>query len=165
MPAIPRLPRRRRMTSLARLRRHLQQFGPYLSVILLTVPFAFAEPVKIVALYVIGKGSWLTGAAMLITAYAISIYIVERLISGSQTEDDDHPMVRHTVELVCQNARRCLELVLPSEQRSIQISTEAVMAKAINAVRSLSDCFCARLPFGPSKWRARLVGLPAVMIL
>ena len=79
MPAIPRSPRRRPMTYVARLRRHLQQFGSYLSVILLTVPFAFAEPVKIVALYVIGKGSWLTGAAMLITAYAISIYIVERL--------------------------------------------------------------------------------------
>ena len=79
MPAITRSPRRRRMTYLARLRRYLQQMGPYLSVILLTVPFAFAEPVKIVALYVIGKGSWVTGGAMLITAYAISVCIVERL--------------------------------------------------------------------------------------
>ena len=79
MPAITRSPRRQRMTGLARLRRYLQQIGPNLSLILLTVPFAFAEPVKIVALYVIGKGSWLTGAAMLIAAYAISIYIVERL--------------------------------------------------------------------------------------
>ena len=67
------------MTYVARLRRRLQQTAPYLSIVMLTVPFAFAEPVKIAALYVIGKGSWLTGIMMLITAYAISIYIVERL--------------------------------------------------------------------------------------
>ncbi len=79
MPVIPRAPVRRRMTYLARSRRHLQKLSPYLSVILLTVPFAFAEPVKVAALYVIGKGSWLTGSIMLVTAYAVSIFIVERL--------------------------------------------------------------------------------------
>ena len=37
------------------------------------------EPLKIVALVVIGKGNWLSGAMTIVAAYATSLLIVERL--------------------------------------------------------------------------------------
>jgi hypothetical protein len=46
---------RREMTALARLRRSIQQLGPYQSLALLIVPVGLVEPLKIVALFVAGK--------------------------------------------------------------------------------------------------------------
>ena len=79
MPGLARSRRRRRMTYLSRSRRYLQALSPYLSIMLLTVPLVFVEPVKLVAVYVAGTGRWITGSIMLIAAYAISIYFIERL--------------------------------------------------------------------------------------
>ena len=57
----------------------MQALSPYLSVIVLTIPLVFVEPVKIAAVYVAGTGHWVMGSVMLIAAYAISIYFIERL--------------------------------------------------------------------------------------
>jgi hypothetical protein len=67
------------MTFLARGRRALQQISPYLSLLLLLVPLLLVEPLKLVALVVVGDGHWLTGTAMLVAAYAASLLVVERL--------------------------------------------------------------------------------------
>jgi hypothetical protein len=67
------------MTFLARTRRRLQGIGPYLSVVLLLLPLLLVEPLKVVALFVAGKGHWLTGTGMLVAAYAASLLVVERL--------------------------------------------------------------------------------------
>ena len=67
------------MTALARMRRRIQQLGPYQSLALLVVPTSLVEPLKIVALFVAGKGHWLSSTAMIIGAYAVSLLIVERL--------------------------------------------------------------------------------------
>ncbi len=67
------------MTYLSRSRRYLQALSPYLSVVVLTIPLVFVEPIKLVAVYVAGTGRWVTGSIMLIAAYAISIYFIERL--------------------------------------------------------------------------------------
>jgi hypothetical protein len=67
------------MTALARLRRRIQQLGPYQSLALLIVPVGLVEPLKIVALFVGGKGHWLSGTAMIIGAYVLSLFFVERL--------------------------------------------------------------------------------------
>ena len=79
MPLLIRTRARREMTALARVRRRIQQLGPYQSLALLVVPTGLAEPLKIVALFVAGKGHWLTSRAMIIGAYAVSLLIVERL--------------------------------------------------------------------------------------
>jgi hypothetical protein len=79
MPLIARTRARREMTALARLRRRIQQLGPYQSLALLIVPVVFVEPLKIVALFVGGKGHWLSGTAMIIGAYVLSLFFVERL--------------------------------------------------------------------------------------
>lgn len=67
------------MTLLSGVRRRIQKMGPYLSLALLALPLTLVEPLKIVALYVVGKGHWITGTAMIIGAYAVSLLLVERL--------------------------------------------------------------------------------------
>jgi hypothetical protein len=79
MPAHLRTTRRRRMTVLAIARRRIQKLSPYSSLLLLSVPVLLVEPLKIVAVFVAGKGHWLTGTGMIIGAYAVSLFFVERL--------------------------------------------------------------------------------------
>ena len=67
------------MTLLARIRRRLQKTSPYGSLVLLLIPLLLVEPLKLVAVIVAGKGHWLTGTGMLVTAYAASLLVVERL--------------------------------------------------------------------------------------
>jgi hypothetical protein len=79
MPVIARIRRQRRMTMLAGTRRRIQKLGPYPSFVLMLVPLLLVEPFKLVALFAVGKGHWLTGTGMLIGAYAVSLLLVERL--------------------------------------------------------------------------------------
>ena len=79
MPLVGRPKIRREMTTLSRLRRRIQQLGPYPSLLLLIAPLAVVEPAKFLALLVAGKGHWLSGTAMIVVAYAASLFIVERL--------------------------------------------------------------------------------------
>jgi hypothetical protein len=79
MPLIARIRPRRGMTFLARTRRRLQKMSPYLSLVLLLVPLLMVEPLKLVAVFIAGKGHWLTGTGMLVGAYAVSLLFVERL--------------------------------------------------------------------------------------
>ena len=71
--------RPRRLTPLASARRRIQQLGPYQSLGLMLLPIVLVEPLKIVALFVAGKGHWLSGTGILIAAYLVSLFIVERL--------------------------------------------------------------------------------------
>ena len=69
----------RKLQPWARFRRWVQQLGPCQSLLLLVVPLATVEPLKIVALVVAGKGHWLSGAMTIVAAYAMSLLVVERL--------------------------------------------------------------------------------------
>jgi hypothetical protein len=79
MPGPFRARRRRKMTVLAGARRWIQKLSPYTSMALLAVPLILVEPLKMVALFVAGKGHWLAGTWMIVAAYAGSLLIVERL--------------------------------------------------------------------------------------
>jgi hypothetical protein len=61
------------------LKRYIQTLGPYRSLALLAVPTATVEPLKLVAVGIAGAGHWITGAAMIIACYALSLIVVERL--------------------------------------------------------------------------------------
>jgi hypothetical protein len=67
------------MTLVAGVRRRIQRLGPYQSLVLLAVPVALVEPLKLASLFVAGEGHWLTGTGMIVAAYAVSLLIVERL--------------------------------------------------------------------------------------
>ncbi|MBU6462869.1 MAG: hypothetical protein KGL35_21785 [Bradyrhizobium sp.] len=45
----------------------------------MAVPACVVEPLKLVALAVAGDGHWYTGVAMVIAAYVVSLFVVERL--------------------------------------------------------------------------------------
>jgi hypothetical protein len=79
MPLFARDRAQRRITVLAWSRRRIQQLGPYQSLALLIVPVSLVEPLKIVALFIGGSGHWLSGTAMIVAAYAVSLFFIERL--------------------------------------------------------------------------------------
>jgi hypothetical protein len=64
-----------------KVRRFVEGLGPYQSLALLLVPAAIVEPLKLVAVAVAGDGHWITGTAMIVFAYAVSLFVVERLFA------------------------------------------------------------------------------------
>jgi hypothetical protein len=63
----------------SRLRRIIEGLGPYQSLVLLAIPTALVEPLKLIAVAVAGDGHWITGTVMIIAAYAASLLVIERL--------------------------------------------------------------------------------------
>ncbi|WP_245316675.1 hypothetical protein [Bradyrhizobium manausense] len=61
------------------LRRHIEGLGPYQSLILLLIPASIVEPLKLAAVAIAGEGHWITGTAVILCAYAASLFLVERL--------------------------------------------------------------------------------------
>jgi len=61
------------------LRRSIRRLGPYPSLILVAVPVAIVEPLKLVAVYIAGSGHWMIGSIVMVCGYALSLLVVERL--------------------------------------------------------------------------------------
>ena len=61
------------------LKRTLERLRPYPSLLMLALPAAVVEPLKLVAVAVAGKGHWITGTAMIVACYAFSLLVIERL--------------------------------------------------------------------------------------
>jgi hypothetical protein len=60
-------------------RRAIDKLGPYQSLALLAIPLSIVEPLKLAAVAVAGHGHWLTGTGMIVVAYLVSIFLVEKL--------------------------------------------------------------------------------------
>jgi len=60
-------------------RRFIHRLSPYFALTLLLIPLAIVEPLKLIAIFIFGKGHWITGSAVMIFAYAGSLFAVERL--------------------------------------------------------------------------------------
>ena len=61
------------------LRRTIEGFRPYPSLLLLGLPTATVEPLKLAAVALAGKGHWISGTVMIAACYAFSVLVVERL--------------------------------------------------------------------------------------
>jgi hypothetical protein len=59
---------------------------PYAILALLTVPLAFAEPAKIYALVLMGKGHFAAGLVTIAMAYLVSLVVVERIYNAGQAK-------------------------------------------------------------------------------
>jgi hypothetical protein len=59
--------------------RFLNRICPYQALLILAVPLAIVEPLKLVALFVVGGGHFIAGLLIMICAYAGSLFITERL--------------------------------------------------------------------------------------
>jgi hypothetical protein len=62
-----------------RTRHGIQRLGPYQSLLVLIVPVAVVEPLKLAAVAIAGSGHWYTGAAVIGAAYLASIVGIHRL--------------------------------------------------------------------------------------
>lgn len=69
------------MQILQHLRCQIERLPPYPSLVLIAVPLAVVEPLKLATLFVVGKGHWITGAIAMICAYAVSLFATERLFA------------------------------------------------------------------------------------
>ena len=79
MSLVARPPVQRKLKPWSRFRRWVQRLGPYQSLLLLIVPLATVEPLKIAALVIAGQGHWLSGTMTIIAAYATSLLVTDRL--------------------------------------------------------------------------------------
>jgi hypothetical protein len=61
------------------IRRLLERLGPYQSLALLAVPLCLIEPLKLIAVLIVGEGHWITGTVIVTFAYAASWMVVDRL--------------------------------------------------------------------------------------
>lgn len=60
-------------------RKAIERLAPYPSLLLVAVPLAIVEPLKLAVLVIAGDGHWITGIIALICAYAVSLFVTERL--------------------------------------------------------------------------------------
>jgi hypothetical protein len=60
-------------------RRQIERLGPYPSLLLVAVPLAVVEPLKVAIIFFAGSGHWITGTIAMICAYAVSLFVTHRL--------------------------------------------------------------------------------------
>jgi len=65
--------------SLEGLRRPVEKLPPYPALLILAVPLAIVEPLKLVIMVFAGEGHWLFGAIGMICAYAVSLFLTHWL--------------------------------------------------------------------------------------
>jgi hypothetical protein len=75
-----------RLRIVIRLQDIVAALPPYVILALLSVPFAFAEPAKIYALYLMTEGQLATGLVTIALAYLVSLLVVERIYHAGRTK-------------------------------------------------------------------------------
>jgi hypothetical protein len=67
------------MPLLRSLRHRIKGLGPYPSLVLVVAPLAVVEPLKLMTLFIVGSGHWITGTIAMLCAYAVSLFITHWL--------------------------------------------------------------------------------------
>lgn len=68
------------------LRQWVRHLHPHWCLLLLLIPAAIVEPLKLVGLVVVGSGHWLGGLAMVACAYFVSLSLLTRLFKIVQPQ-------------------------------------------------------------------------------
>jgi hypothetical protein len=63
------------MQVLQPLRRRIERLRPYPALLLVAVPLAIVEPLKLGLLFVLGSGHIVTGLIAMLCAYAVSLFV------------------------------------------------------------------------------------------
>jgi hypothetical protein len=64
---------------LSLLRRQIERLPPYPAFLILAVPLAVVEPLKLATIFVAGEGHWITGGLVMLFAYAVSLFVTHWL--------------------------------------------------------------------------------------
>lgn len=75
-----------RLQFVIRLQDAVAALPPYAILVLLAIPFAIAEPAKIYALYLMGKGHISFGLITMALAYIVNLVVVERIYQAGQAK-------------------------------------------------------------------------------
>ena len=62
------------------LRRRIERLRPYPSLLLVAVPLAVVEPLKVAIVFFAGTGHWIAGTIAMICAYAVSLFVTHWLL-------------------------------------------------------------------------------------
>src|SRR5580692_3031530 len=60
-------------------RRRIERLGPYPSLLVVAVPLAVVEPLKVAIVFLAGSGHWITSTIAMICAYAVSLFVTHWL--------------------------------------------------------------------------------------
>lgn len=61
------------------LRHRIERLPPYPSLLLVAVPLAVVEPLKLAIVFFVGDGHWIGGLIAMLCAYAVSLFITHWL--------------------------------------------------------------------------------------
>lgn len=75
-----------RLRFVIRLQDIVAALPPYAILVLLAIPFAFAEPAKFYALYLMTEGHFATGLVTISMAYLVSLLVVERIYHAGRAK-------------------------------------------------------------------------------
>jgi hypothetical protein len=75
-----------RLRFLIRLQEIVAALPPYAILVSLAIPFAFAGPAKIYALYLMAEGHFASGLVTISMAYLVSLLIVERIYNAARAK-------------------------------------------------------------------------------
>lgn len=75
-----------RLRVVIRLQDIVAALPPYAILVLLAIPFAFAEPAKFYALYLMTEGQFATGVVTISMAYLVSLVVVERIYHAGRAK-------------------------------------------------------------------------------
>jgi len=64
---------------LGRLRGRIQRLPPYPALLIVAIPLAVVEPLKLATILIAGEGHWITSGLVLLFAYAVSLFVTHWL--------------------------------------------------------------------------------------
>jgi hypothetical protein len=62
-----------------RLRAQIKRLPPYPALVMLAVPLAVAEPLKLATVFIAGAGHWIVGLVAMLFAYTVSLFVTHWL--------------------------------------------------------------------------------------
>jgi hypothetical protein len=87
-----------RLRFVIRLQDIVAALPPYAILVLLAIPFAFAEPAKIYALYLMAEGQFVTGVVTISMAYLVSLVVIERIYHAGRAKLKTIPWFAHLID-------------------------------------------------------------------
>ena len=75
-----------RLRVVQRIERWIQSLPPYVILVVMVVPFIFAELAKVFAVYWMAEGHFRTGMTIFISAYVVSIFVCERILHAGKAQ-------------------------------------------------------------------------------
>ena len=74
------------------------------------MPLAVAEPLKLATLFIVGKGHWIAGVVAMICAYAVSLFVTERLFQIVKPKLLSFAVVQDALDMVHRGPRQGVRL-------------------------------------------------------